>query len=239
MRKALGIAAVCAAMAACTSPLAPRVPFLKATRYLAFGDSLTEGVVTSGNSPFTGLTAGLPVSFPFQLDELLRDRYPDQNPVVFNAGRAGENAVDALPRLRAVLDEADADVLLLLHGANDLNGGIGRVPATLEAIRGMIREARGRGVAVMLATQPPQCTGGTPPRGGAASFLAGFNQSLAAMGTQEGARIVDLFSKVDVSLQGPDCLHPKAAGYTRIAEIFFDEIIAAFERRRTIAIAPR
>jgi lysophospholipase L1-like esterase len=239
MRKRLAAIALCASMAACSSPLVPRVPLLKATRFVAFGDSLTEGVTVSSPPSLLGLSAGLPVSYPFQLDDRLRSRYPDQNPVVFNAGRAGELATDALPRLRTVLNEADADVLLLLHGANDLNGGIGRMPATLDAIRGMIREARGRDMSVMLATLPPQCSGGTPPRGGATPFLASFNQMLSSMGVQEGAKIVDLFTKVNISLIGVDCLHPQPGGYVRMADVFFDDVIAAFERRRTAAIAPR
>jgi lysophospholipase L1-like esterase len=180
----------------------------------------------------------LPVSFPFQLDQRLRARYPEQEPVVLNAGLVGEKAADALPRLRTVLTEADAQVLLLLHGVNDLNTRLGTAP-TIEAIRQLTREARGRGLRVFLATLPPQCRGGSPPRGGAAAFLPEFNATLAAMGREEGAQIVDLFGNMSDALLGPDCLHPLPAGYVRMADVFFEAIIAAFETRRTTAIAPR
>ena len=229
----LALAIAAAGAAACASPAAPRVPHLRATRFLAFGDSLTEGIVVSGPPVLTGLTAGLPVSYPFKLQELVEARYAADRPVVLNAGLAGERASRALPRLRTVMEEADAEVLLLLHGANDLNAlGAAGIPATVTAIRHLVEEAQGRGLLVWIATQPPQCSGGTPPRGGAAAFLPAFNTALAAMAADEGARVVDLFANFDLSLQGPDCLHPLPQGYTRIAQIFFDEINRSLERRR-------
>src|SRR5688500_12768642 len=70
------------------------VPRLSQLRFLAFGDSLTYGVVhlTAAN---LSLDAGLPVSYPFKLQALLTERYKDQQPVVINGGLPGERASEA------------------------------------------------------------------------------------------------------------------------------------------------
>jgi lysophospholipase L1-like esterase len=203
------------------------------TRFLAFGDSLTAGV-TSTSLVFGVLTSGLPHSYPYKLQTMLAERYTEQTPIVLDGGQGGERASEAHDRLNALLDEADPDVLLLMDGANDLlalgEAGIG---ATVGAIETLVKDARGRGVRVLLATLPPQREGGR--RADAAPFLADFNAELKKMAAEEGVDIVDLFAHFDVALQGVDGLHPTEAGYQRIAEIFRDRIRDLFEMTQTTA----
>jgi lysophospholipase L1-like esterase len=208
-------------------PPPPSTPVLGKLRYLAFGDSLTYGVVhlTAARS---ALTPGLAQSYPFKLQAMLSARYTNQVPVVMNAGLPGERASEARSRLKEVLKEGSPDVVLLLDGANDLlalgEDGLG---ITNEAMKDLVRTIKGSGAIVLLATQPRQRVGGT--KASAAPIIEDFNRDLKRMADVEGVQVVDLYSRFEDTLQGPDGLHPSDAGYTRIAEIFFDAIKAAFE----------
>ena len=53
---------------------------------MAFGDSLTEGVISISG---TALAVDLPGSYPTVLRNLLRARYPMEPPTVINAGTPG------------------------------------------------------------------------------------------------------------------------------------------------------
>ena len=216
-------------------------PRLSRLRYLAFGDSLTEGVVTTAiaaNWRFA-LTAGRSESYPFKLQQLLSARYTAQSPSVLNAGRGGEQAADALPRLQSVLNEArDTEVVLLLEGINDLNAfGEGRIPAAVDAMKGLMREVKRRGMVPMVATMVPLNPAGR--RAGAAGWVPEYNRDLVRTAQTEGVTVVDLYNQFDVSLQGPDGLHPSEQGYQRMAEIFLAAIRAAFEQPATAASLAR
>jgi lysophospholipase L1-like esterase len=208
-------------------------PTLTRLRYLAFGDSLTEGVVTTATNWRFVLTAGRSESYPFKLQQLLSARYTTQAPIVLNGGRAGEQAADALPRLQSVLNEArDTEVVLLLEGINDLNAfGEGRIPATVDAMKQLMREVKRRGMVPMVATMVPLNPSGR--RASAAGWIQDYNRDLVRTAQVEGVMVVDLYSQFDVTLQGPDGLHPTEQGYLRMAEIFLAAIRAAFEQPAT------
>ena len=204
-------------------PVAPRLSQL---RFLAFGDSLTFGVVHLAVT--TSLDAGLPVSYPYKLQTMLKERYTDQQPIVMNAGQGGERASEALLRLRTVLKESDPDVVLLLDGANDLLAlGEGGIPATVDAMKELVRNIKGAGATPLLLLQPPQRDG--LPKAAAAPFLDDYNDDLRRMAAVENVTVIDLYSQFDVALQGPDGLHPSEAGYARIAEIVFTAIKSLYE----------
>ena len=206
----------------------PAAPRLSQLRFLAFGDSLTYGVVhlTAAN---LSLDAGLPVSYPFKLQAMLTATYKDQLPVVVNGGLPGERASDARTRLRTLINDADADVVLLMEGANDLNQlGEAGLGATHTAMKDLVRTIKGAGVIPMLLMQPPQRPG--LPKTPAAEFIADYNRDLRRMAEAEGVTVIDIDRQFDVSLQGPDGLHPSEAGYARIAEIVFAAIKARFEQ---------
>ena len=205
-----------------------RSPRLSQLRFLAFGDSLTYGVInlTAAN---LSLDAGLPVSYPFKLQGMLTELYKDQQPVVLNGGLPGERASAARSRLRTLINEADADVVLLMEGANDLNQlGEDGLAATNTAMKELVRTIVGAGVIPMLLTQPPQRPG--LPKTPAAGFIADYNRDLRRLAEAEGVTVIDIDRQFDVSLQGPDGLHPSEAGYKRIAEIVFAAIKARFEQ---------
>ncbi len=93
-------------------------PRLSATRFLAFGDSLTAGVLSPA---VTLLIVSPPDSYPFGLQSRLVSRYRQQTPVVLNEGNPGELASGTgVQRFRSVLLQNRPEVVLLMEGTNDL-----------------------------------------------------------------------------------------------------------------------
>ena len=213
----------------------PPPPALGITRILAFGDSMTAGTVSAPlPTVFSLLDAGPAVSYPFKLQSLAMSRYTAQAITVLNAGRAGESVTDSTTagRFAGALSEAKPEVLLLMEGANDLNGLTPSVSATVNAMEDMVREAQRRGIFVMLATIPPQRPGpgskATTP-----DLLSRYNaglRTIAAKKAAEGAQLIDANALFPVSLIGQDGLHPTEAGYDRLAEIFLDAIKTKYEK---------
>lgn len=204
------------------------------TGILAFGDSMTEGVTQPAYTP-PALTAGLPVSYPYKLQDLLTARYTSQTIVVLNAGIAGKRAQEDRSRLHDALKEATPELLLLMEGANDLNRANEDDPAdvrktidlTAYAMDLMVRDASDRGVKVMLATLPPQRPGGR--NAGAVTFLSRYNDELRKVAAKDGATLVDVNTQFPLELIGEDGLHPTDVGYDKLAQIFRDAIAMAYE----------
>jgi lysophospholipase L1-like esterase len=204
-------------------PAAPRVG---KTRFVAFGDSLTEGVVSA---PFTQTLVDIPYAYPARLADVLRARYSGQGDiVVLNEGKAGEFAADGKVRLPDAIKNDTPQVVLLMEGANDLSffgrRGVTRVAIALED---MIKDAQRRGVIVFVATLPPQRAGGLHADG--ASFVDELNVQIRKTAADEGATLVDVNAQLDLSFVGQDGLHLTEAGYARLGEIFAAAIRQAFE----------
>jgi lysophospholipase L1-like esterase len=208
----------------------PRLTF---TKYLAFGDSLTEGVVSLGP---TILSLDLPSSYPTVLRGLLRARYTTQSLTVVNAGSAGEFASgEGIARFRPTLQQNRPEVVLLMEGTNDLLFQFRGVEPALTALDGMMREAESQNVRVCLATIPPQRVGGLRGRDVVAGLIPGFNNDVRALAARHGAVLVDVYAgmKDDLSLIGLDDLHPTPRGYEVMASIFADAIKRNFEVQQT------
>ncbi len=161
---------------------------------LAFGDSLTFG---------TGAPAG--ASYPAVLQTLIGRR-------VVGAGVPGEVTAQGLARLPGVLRASAPDLLILMHGGNDLlqRQAPKRIAANLRAMVGLARE---RGVAVVLI--------GVPNLGLILGRSAGFYAELA-----EELEIPYDGATLPAILQQPslksDAIHPNAQGYRQLAEAVAD-----------------
>jgi lysophospholipase L1-like esterase len=181
-------------LAACDSG-PPRLAKLPADGVvLAFGDSLTHG---------TG--AGAEASYPAVLQELIGRR-------VLRAGVPGEVTARGLARLPGALDAANPDLLILIHGGNDL---LRRRPRaeTLANLRAMVRLARERGVAVVLI--------GVPNLGLILGRSAGFYDELAGeLDLPYDGEVLPAILK-QPSLKS-DAIHPNAQGYRQLAEAVAD-----------------
>ena len=220
-----------------------RIPTISRTRFLAFGDSVTAGEVTvpASGASWDGATVNtrqvvLPLaSYPERLRQLLVGRYTAQIPNIqmTNAGRSGEQAVDAVSRLPGVLSAARPDVVILLHGYNDLNAlGTRGVTPAIAAMDAMAKEARLRGARVfLLSLTPPRLGGVNAPN---ASVVVTYNSRLQDIARGEGARFVDVYGPLRFDINrfiGPDGLHPTEAGYREIANLLFDAVRQELENR--------
>jgi lysophospholipase L1-like esterase len=211
-------------------------PLLATTRFVAFGDSLTEGKLAS--------TAVTDEPYPVALQRLLAGRYPVQAQAitVVNRGCGGETADAGGPcgggitRLGDVLTNDQPAAILLLEGGNDLfwrgADGVDRLSVSLRA---MVQQAQARGVIVFLATLPPARSGGTPPRGERIiNFVSPANERIRQIAITEHVFLVDLFEQFGGTpdpLIDVDGLHATSAGYRTIAQAFFDAIREHLERR--------
>jgi acyl-CoA thioesterase I len=189
MRISLLLLGICLCLlAGCTD--AKKLPPLSGDGVLlAFGDSLTFG---------TGAAEG--ESYPAVLERLTGHR-------VANYGIPGEISADGLARLPGVLEQERPALLLLCHGANDLLRRMDQAQAA-ENLRGMVRLARDRGVAVVLIAVPSPDLSMTPPK---------FYSEVAA----EFA--IPIEEKALGSILGKgslksDYIHPNASGYRQLAE---------------------
>lgn len=208
------------------------VPQISVTQIVAYGDSLTEGV-TSPDA--TMLLVNLPDSYPMKLQALLSARYTDQAVEVFNEGCSGEfanapsrNCAGGVERLPGVLDRDKPRLLLLMHGANDLNNEK-PISGVIGALERMIGEAQRRDIAVIVASLPPQNPAGS--RGHGAEDLPEFSRRVERLAADEGAIFLDLFNLMGtyVGYIGVDGLHPTPTGYQKIAELWQEEIQRHFE----------
>lgn len=208
------------------------VPQISVTKIVAYGDSLTEGVTSPDP---TTLLLNLPDSYPMKLQALLSARYTDQAVEVFNEGCSGEfangssrNCAGGVKRLPGVLDRDKPQVVLLMHGANDLNNDR-PISDVVGALEQMIDEAQRRGIVVIVASLPPQNPDGS--RGNGAEALPEFSRQVGRMAADEDAIFLDLFNILGTwqGYIGVDGLHPTPAGYQRIAELWQEEIRRKFE----------
>lgn len=215
---AAGQSAACAFTVRVTAP-----PRLKFTRFLAFGDSITEGKVSP--TPTILVRVAFPGAYPERLQEMLSVRYTAQVFDVLNRGAGGERLARGRTRLPGVLDADRPEVLLLLEGIN----AIRRVStaALVSDLREMIASARKRNVEVLVALLPPVGPAWETKEPGTLEAVRAFNEEIRRIVPESGlGDAVDLYTpfEADASLLGADGLHPTEIGYARMAEVFFNAI---------------
>lgn len=244
---------------ACDRPVrTPAVPTaatkasrLTATKFVAFGDNITEGFVQHCPGTFGGVMSQVssrfgvlfaqgraqpsPTAYPARLQAMLAERYPAQSVSVINEGAGGEQieaSVEALPRILT----ADApDVLLLQHGINTINAShAAAIPTVVSNLRYMVQVARSRGIPVFVGTLLPERPGGCRAYDYAddKDDIIPANVQIRAMVGTEGAVLVDLYQAFNgqtALLIGEDGLHPSAAGYRAIAETYLAAIVNRLE----------
>jgi lysophospholipase L1-like esterase len=212
-----------------------RLPTLSKTKFLAFGDSVTVGIISTVNptgAPPYLLREAPDDAYPSVLRRLLSARYPAQAVTVVNGGKGGEKAVDGVGRASGLIDAERPDAVLVLDGYNDLGIGEAGIAPGIAAVNEIVKTARFRGARVFLATLTPPNRNAT--RGLSNSLITAFNDRLRAMARGENAVLVDLYeamaSQPDL-YNSADGRHPNEAGYRKIAETFFTAIQAELEAR--------
>lgn len=208
--------------------LVAAVPVLQATRFLAFGDSITAG--ENGEDPLPSFI-DINNSYPYLLGLLLTNRYTNQTPVVLNAGVSRETALEGAARIDSVLDQVRPDALMLLEGVNDLTGdGGGDVSRIVTGLTHDIAAARARGLAaVFVSTLIPQNPSGF--RAHNVDEVQPVNAAIRNLAVQQGVILADSFAAFDGHLDylDSDGLHPRPIGNQAIAQQFFAAIQARLE----------
>ncbi|MGD2062667.1 MAG: arylesterase [Nitrospirota bacterium] len=168
----------------------PRVPPLApGATILAFGDSLTFGTGAEPGEAYPAVLAAL------------------TGCAVINAGVPGDVTASGVERLPALLDEHRPDLVILLHGGNDI---LQRRSATAmaENLRTMAEMARRRGAAVVLVGVPQFGLFFRPP-----DLYADLAKELAL--PYDGESLAEL--ERNPALKS-DPIHLNAAGYRLLAE---------------------
>ncbi len=202
------------------------IPRLSRTRFLTFGDSLTEGKISL---TLTSLVDSPAHSYPAKLLRLLTDRYTGQTLTVINEGLGGERADESFSRLARAISQHRPEAVLLMHGVNDLNGTHdGRVQLAADAMEELVKEVRNRGGVAFAATLPPLGPGG---KAGCPECVQPYNNLVRRMAAAKGATLVDVHAAWGgrAGLMGADGIHPTEAGYEVIATAFFEAIRRTLE----------
>lgn len=210
------------------TPLTP--PVLAHTKFLAFGDSFTYGVVSLGPTLLVPLA---PTSaYPSRLEAMLNLRYHGQTIVVDNGGVPGEWAENGAARLPTAMGQSRPEVVLLLEGVNDVAAlGANGVASAASALTSMVRRVKSSSADCLLATTPPQRVGS--PKAVDTALLTQLNDKIRGIASSEGATLVDLYNILDLGDIGADGVHLTEAGYERMAQAFMNTIQKAYEKPPT------
>lgn len=157
---------------------------------LAFGDSLTYGTGAAPEHDYPTILAGL----------IGRE--------VINTGVAGEISSEGLQRLPALLDEYQPNLLILMHGGNDILRQI-NPEQTRDNLKAMIAEAKKRNIAVVLM--------GVPKFGLVFLHSAEIYAELA-QSEQVPADLESLPTILASNALKSDTVHPNDQGYQQLAE---------------------
>ena len=157
---------------------------------LAFGDSLTYGY---GARPEE--------SYPAVLQALIERR-------VIRSGAPGEVTSGGLARLPGVLRKHRPNLLIMIHGGNDILRGV--APKNIEAnLRAMVRMAKDEGIDVVLI--------GVPRAGIFLGQSAGLYEKIAEEFAipYDGKILPGILVKSSLKSDG---IHPNAQGYRKLAK---------------------
>jgi len=218
---------------------------LGATRFMAFGDSITYGTASSFDGAFLfDPVPGTP--YPFQLENLLEAAFATQDFTVTNRGVAGEGAITAVTsgRFTQRMAAERPQALLLLEGINDLNDLEGSITPIVNALSQMIDIARLYNTTVFVSTMFQTCVSVHPDTGqvrqNSVDRIVPFNTAVRTMAAgRQNVYVVDMYGVFGnncgpnggVGLLGGDGLHPTPSGYSVMAGAFSNALRSVFTVR--------
>ena len=237
----------------------PPIPTISETRFMAFGDSFTNGEI---NDDDTGARCvnraddfalrGLrwfarpeviirALAYPALVQGLLQSRYTSQTFAVVNEGQSLDDTGNT-GRFRDVLRSDRPEGVLFLQGVIDLSGGV-PISTIIANIDTDIAEARRQGVkAFFLSTLTPvlDYSRGCFLRNQDIRSLNDAIRALAA--ARVSVYLVDsavAFQGQESTLVGKDGLHPSVAGQQVLADTFFGVMRSALENAATASALAR
>jgi len=210
---------------------------LSVTKYLAVGDSLTEG--ENGLPRFIDT----PNAYPTKLKALFDANYPDQAVSVSNKGIGGERVERTRATLSGNLAATRPEAVLLLTGYNDLDPcdpGEANSSACKAAItevefgvRDCIREIKESPFGVKfifvstITPSGPRAPGSPRDLRIDPNAVTEVNARIRQRVAQEGATLVDTYPRFlghEAEYSSVDGVHLTPAGYQALAESFFATI---------------
>ena len=189
-RQALVLLILLLLLTACQEQTPALPPISEGGAILAFGDSLTYGTGVKG-----------PAAYPTILEQLTGHE-------VINEGVPGEVSSAGLKRLPKLLDQYQPELLILVHGGNDL---LRKVPQdkTRANLTAMIELAKQRSISVIML--------GVPEPTLLLLSSADFYQAVADA-TQtpiDTSALPNILAESDLK---SDSFHPNGLGYRKMAE---------------------
>ena len=191
-------------------------------RFLAFGDSITEGYGDTSN-PGGG--------YPPRLQRWLRQQGYDA--IVENHGVGGETTSSGLSRIDSVLAEG-GDFLLLMEGTNDISQRVG-----IESIRFNLDEMASRaealGMVAVHASVIPRVP--TAPADASNSATSALALAIRTMGEELHRAVADQFTLFEglpdlfenYYYYDPEVIdivgHPNTDGYIEIGGLFLETLL--------------
>jgi len=187
--------------------------------YVAFGDSITFGFADPPNPA---------AAYPAQLKSLLAAR--GLTDTVRNAGLPNETTAGGLTRINSVLNQG-GDTLLLMEGTNDINAQNISNETIAFNLDQIAIKAEARGWTVVHAPVIPRLPSAN--HDGMNTVTGDLAAQTRNLAWQKLRRLADPFevfiTTTDVFTRyyvgGSDKLHPNAAGYLRLAEVFRDVLV--------------
>lgn len=201
-------------------------PGLAQDRYIAFGDSITNGEGFDG-------TCEEDCGYPARLRSLLAD--DGLNIPVSNHGQGGERTPEGMTRLSELLTDLSAgpgDVVLLMEGSNDISRPDLISPeTTLSNLSEMGRQASLRGVETVHATLIPRYPDAVEDADNKINVAAA--RDIRDLAFSEGRQLVDPFvvffaqsNLFNAFYSDPDFFdpvgHPNSRGFTLLARAFHE-----------------
>ena len=175
--------AVATAAGCSDSPTSP-----SSTTVIAFGDSITAGVGTTGSSNYVSLLSSR------------------TGISIVNAGRSGDTTADALARIDGSVLSRDPQIVIVLLGGNDILQSV-PVQQRISNITSIVQRIRADGAAVILVGLG---SGALDPFNGALPGIASQTSSTLVPNILDG-----IFG---VSSLMADAVHPNNAGHAIIAD---------------------
>jgi lysophospholipase L1-like esterase len=184
--------------------------------YIAFGDSITYGVLSRTWFPDKGYVP--------RLELLLRLHFSAAK--VLNRGIPGEQTLEGLARIETVLTKDKSKHLLLMEGTNDMTGGIPSETAAFN-IEEMIKKCIQFGVYPLIATIIPRSD--ILWHLGVRDRTLLFNTLLEEIVPSYSLPLVDQYGTFMDHPDGylslfSDGAHPNELGYELMAEAWFGSI---------------
>ncbi len=184
--------------------------------YIAFGDSITYGVLSRTWFPDKGYVP--------RLEHLLRLQFSAAK--VLNRGIPGEQTLEGLARIETVLTQDKSKHLLLMEGTNDMTGGIPSETAAFN-IEEMIKKCIQFGVYPLIATIIPRSD--ILWHFGIRDRTILFNTLLEEIVPSYSLPLVDQYGTFMDHPDGylslfSDGAHPNELGYELMAETWFESI---------------